>query len=361
MKLPDFTKDAGLNALRQVMGASLGALEPAENRGVLTKEEIETLTKQGIEVPLDQVLVLPDGTLAYKNSRIILYIRDITYYRGGQVVMPRFHVADCKTLENMRANDRFGRYVVATREDGLFPLNIPRTMQKITERLDVCQHCLEKLRWEEFGHGVDKRAIVTRFSISRFFAVYGKTLITKSPQHDANTAPLNIYSADFSALGDRIKAERGYRCDRCGFNLANNRRYLHAHHKNGQKHDSRPENIAILCVACHAEQYQHAHLKGSPDYLEFLRVRSSLTPASTFMASQPPKPAPPPANPAATHNWVAAAQEVARSHKLAVQDLRKGGGCLWVVIKNANHPAAAELKKLGFQFSAKRQAFWRTD
>lgn len=190
MKLPDFTKDARLNALRQVMGASLGLLKPAENRDILTKDEIDALTKQGIDVSLDDTHVLPDGTLAYKNSRVILYIRDIAHYRDR----PRFHVADCKTLDDMRANNRFGRYVVATREDGLFALNvIPRNgpVQKITERLPVCQNCLGKLRWEGFGHGMDKparRHIVEQFSISRFFAVYGKTLVSKSPQHNANTA-----------------------------------------------------------------------------------------------------------------------------------------------------------------------------
>lgn len=226
MKLPDFTKDAGLNALRQLMGASLGQLKRAENRGILTTDEIDALTKQGIDVSLEDTHVLPDGTLAYKNSRVILYIRDIAHYRdSAHINLPRFHVANCKTLEEMRANNRFDRYVVATREDGLFALNlIPRNgpsgiTQKIAERLPVCQNCLGKLRWDGFRHDMGRparRNLVEQFSIARFFAVYGKTLINKSPGHNANTAPLNAYPPDFSALSDRIKAERGYTCDTCG-------------------------------------------------------------------------------------------------------------------------------------------------
>lgn len=384
MKLPDFTKDAQLNTLRQLMGAPLGEFTPATNRDVLTADEIEALTKQGIDVSLDEVHALPDGTLAYKNSRVILYIRDVAYYRdGNQPNLPRFHVADCRTLETMRANNRFERYVVATRDDGLFSLNIipPNEwsggVRSVTEQLPVCQNCLTKLRWDGFAHGMDKltrRDIVDRFSIAQFFGVYGKTLVTKAPLHDAKTAPLNTYSVDFSALGDRIKTEREYRCDGCGINLTNYRKFLHAHHKDGQKNNTRAENITVLCVACHAEQFNHSHIKRTPDYVEFLRLRPSIlagTPTSTVAQPTPasiirtvsssPQPSLFASTPSRPVNWVVAAQELARIHKLGVQDLRKDGGCVWVTLKNPSHPAALGLKKLGFQFSAKRQAFWRKD
>ena len=298
MKLPDFIQDPLLNALRQAMGAPLGVLQPARNRDTLTREEIDALTSKGIDVELSAVQVLPDGTLAYKNSRVILYIRDIAYYREDEPIhLPRFHISDCKTLEDMRANNRFERYVVATREDGQFALNvIPRngsngTVQSITERLSVCQNCLNRLRWDGFKLRMNKHTrldSVDRFRIANFFAAYGKTLVTKSPQHDANSAPLNTYSTEFSALGDRIKAERGYRCCTCGINLADHRKYLHAHHKNALKNDSRPDNIAILCVACHAEQYNHSHIKGTKDYLEFMQLRSSILAASPAKAAPQP-------------------------------------------------------------------------
>lgn len=342
MKLPDFSADVALNALRAKMGAPLGRLEPVRNRDALTAAEIEQLTKQGIEVSsLTDVTVLPDGTLAYKDSRVILYIRDANVGQN-----PRFHVANCRTLDTMRANDRGDRYVVATNDSGIFPLN---RMQKdgppykTEEKLPVCQNCLDRLTWQGFRMGSPseiRNGIVHRFSIAEFFQVYGKSFIIRKPAHTAETAPLNVYSDDFATQAEKLKAERRYRCDQCGIDLSQNRKYLHAHHKNGQKHDSRPQNLSILCLGCHAEQFQHGHMKALPEYQEFLRLRQG---AKAELA------------------WDAAAKALARDNNLKAQDWRPDGGCLWVYVKDRSHPVAGRLEQLGFQYSVKRQGFWRKE
>lgn len=343
MKLPDFSTHPDLNALRARMGAAMGRLEPARNRDILTPDEIAQLTRQGIEISsLADIRVLEDGTLAYKNSRVILYIRDANV---GQE--PRFHLADCRTLDTMRANNRADRYVVATNDSGIFPLN---RMQKdgppyrTEEKLAVCQNCLDRLTWQGFRRGSPhevRNAIVARFSIAEFFQVYKKTFIIQKPRHDAETAPLNVYSDDFAQQAEKLKAQRQYRCDQCGIDLTQHRRFLHAHHKNGQKHDSRPENLSILCLGCHAEQFQHGHLKALPEYQEFQRLRPGI------VSGDPP--------------WHLAARALAREHGLQSQDWRRDGGCLWVYVNGPRHPVAAPLERLGFQYSEKRQGFWRKE
>lgn len=350
MKLPDFTQDAGLNALRQAMGAPLGRLQAAENRSALTREEIEALTKQGIDVSWSDVTVLGDGTLAYKDRRVILYIRDVMQ-RGETFHIPRFHVADCKTLAEMRANLRGDRYVVATRDDGQFPLNIIRdnVPRSTTQRLPVCQMCLNRLSWQGFSLGQAKHVrdlAVSNFSISGFFEAYGKTLVTRPPSHSALTAPLNVYSSDFKAQADQAKALRDYRCGQCGIDLTQHRKYLHAHHKDGQKHDSSLANMTVLCIACHAEQYQHSHIKKHPDYLEFLRIKARIAGPSLSQERL---------------QWEQKARDLAQVHGLKIIDRRKDGGAFWVSV-NRQKPAIAQgLQELGFHYSAKRGGFWRKE
>src|SRR6185437_13545466 len=99
--------------------------------------------------------VLGDGTLAYKNQRVILYIRDIKQFRDKSPSddhLPRYHLTDCDKLQEMRANNRYGRYVVATRDTGEFQVNLTRNgaLRQSDERLTVCQFCLGQLNWENF-------------------------------------------------------------------------------------------------------------------------------------------------------------------------------------------------------------------
>jgi hypothetical protein len=94
MRLPDFTDDAGLIALRRLMGADApGSFSPSYRPDKLT------LATDGRDVSIDDVVVLEDDTLSYKDSRVLIYIRDITQFQHW---VPRFHIADCETLQKMK-------------------------------------------------------------------------------------------------------------------------------------------------------------------------------------------------------------------------------------------------------------------
>src|SRR5258708_22055176 len=158
MKLPDFDVDAELNALRMAMGAKLRDYSAAPSSDVLTIEEIERLAGEGIEIPLDDVRVLNDGTHVYKGRRVIVYMRDVAEY-GARVSMPKYHLAMCGTLQKMIEEGRYKkRYVVATRDDGKFSIQKIRgeTSIKTDEALDVCQQCLDELKYKLFSRNMDR-------------------------------------------------------------------------------------------------------------------------------------------------------------------------------------------------------------
>jgi len=140
MRLPDFTDDAGLIALRHSMGAEApGLFSPSYRPNTLTLEELEQLATDGKDVSIDDVVVREDGTLSYKDGRVLVYIRDLSQ-NGGRHWVPRFHVADCRTLQQQREQNHFGHYVVATRDDGFFQVNVIKG-KKVTSKLmqlDVC-------------------------------------------------------------------------------------------------------------------------------------------------------------------------------------------------------------------------------
>jgi hypothetical protein len=271
-RLPDFLNDPALNSLRFEMGAPLiPPIGPPRTVQLLTAEDLEALEGDGLDIDAKAIGVSDDGTLKYKNKRVLLYIRDIGGI-GGRHSLPRYHVAYCKTLETMQRDQRFARYVVATRDDGHFQLNLVSERRPTVERLDVCQMCLARIRWEGFAFDwpqQPRRETVQRFTLTRYFERYPKDLISVRPDHDADTAPLNDYPDDWGAISERIKRERGYRCERCGRDMHAHKQHFHAHHRDGQKNNCAPHNIELLCLCCHANEPLHAHMKSLPKYREF--------------------------------------------------------------------------------------------
>lgn len=278
MRLPDFENDPDLNLLRKAMGAELRDYTPAPPSDLLTFEEIERLAGEGIEIPLEDVRVLNDGTHVYKGRRVIVYIRDVAEY-GARMSMPKYHLAICSTLNTMIEEGRYQkRYVVATRDDGKFSIQKIRgeVVVKTEEALDVCQQCLDELKYKSFSLRRDREwrlNAVKKFSIKGFFDELGKSCVWATPSFDAVHAPANIYSPQFYRIAKSLKEERGYRCEQVGCEIdlsaPENRRFLHAHHVNADKSDNHPSNIRLLCIRCHASEFQHSHMKENPDYAAF--------------------------------------------------------------------------------------------
>jgi ribosomal protein L40E len=292
MKLPDFIEFEPLNRLRRLMNAPLPesfAAEHTINR--LTHDDLDRALEriEGVAVDdISDVKVLPDGTLAYKDRRVLLYIRDRSCYRkhDPRELLPSFHVSNCKTLRRMRAGGRYERYVVSQRTDGKFKMNFlysSSTLQSEICELKVCRDCLGFLSYKGYSHTNHRSRrdeIHSAFSLNEYFMCYPKSLIVALPTHTDDTAPLNHYRTGFRETSARYRSENDWICEnlQCRVDLSHPslHKYLHTHHLNAEKYDDRRENLRALCIRCHAEEPMHAHLKKSPDYGEFMKVYSRL-------------------------------------------------------------------------------------
>ncbi|KVD47587.1 HNH endonuclease [Burkholderia ubonensis] len=274
IKLPDFLTWSTLNGLRQKMRAPL--VERFGAKLEVTEIElpiIERLRGEGIDVTADQIQVLNDGTLEYKGYRVLVYIRDIPAI-GNRESMPKYHFAYCRTLETMYRNKRAERYVVANSDSGLFQVNMMDSGVRAEQvRLSVCQNCLAHIRWKGFDMQMarpNRLAIVGQFTLTEFFAKFPRDLMAVTPRYSSDTAPINTYTEDWGEVSARTRSRRGFTCEKCGIVLAGaESKYLHVHHRNGQKHDNSDGNLEVLCIDCHADEPLHAHMKGLPEYREF--------------------------------------------------------------------------------------------
>lgn len=274
MRLPDFINDVTWNDLRSRMKADLvhfteGAWENADLEALLDR------LQNGIDVDLPSVTVTPDGTFEYNGVKVLIYIKDQKYYAGYDNDY-KFHICNCKVIEEFRTRNQLDRYVVSRKTNGEFVVNIydknnRRYLEKgVVKRLKVCKYCLAEISYKGYKSYGKTPHIYENFSLEEFFALYKSSQFQHLPRKTSENVPLNEYTSDFDAISDNYRTYRHWRCERCTLELKNDKRHLHVHHRNGLKWDNEFINLECLCLGCHAESSGHERMKFSHEYRDFM-------------------------------------------------------------------------------------------
>jgi hypothetical protein len=280
VQLPDFDLDTRFTRLRQLIGAT----EIVQ----LREPDWKDWDGFGIDIgDISEVEVNPDVTLSYRGRRVLVYIRDQAVSTTDDGLRDfRYHVAECRTLKNMREQNRFGRYVVTTRTDGRFVVNLFRQGETdpfeaaFVRDMEVCKNCLTALDWRSYTRLAreEKKTCWRDFDPEAFLSEYGsriKGLPTQTPE----TATVNQYPSDWSEISRSTRERSHWTCQRCGlvFTEPRTRGWLHVHHRDGNRANSTPGNLEALCIGCHGEEFGHERLRFSPGYDDFIRWRLTQT------------------------------------------------------------------------------------
>lgn len=244
--------------------------------------------EEGLEIDLDAIDVV-GNLLSYNGRQVLLYIKDHSNKMDATLANPakgnRFHVAHCRTLEDMRQRNRFQRYVATNKLNGLFTIEDPFSFRRIADtELCVCMNCLSKLNYDGSAFDNDKRLKVFRnFSISQFFSRYSSCFLymPKAWRDDQTVG----YSDDWREVSDRLRAKAEYTCEDCGVCLRDHRSLCHVHHINGVKSDNAPGNLQVLCKDCHRRKPNHFGIFVSHREMQIiteLRRKGGLTADSSW-------------------------------------------------------------------------------
>lgn len=197
----------------------------------LTQEE----QAGNIEFRTDGVYLTVDG----QEFKGYMYLKYPDVDRYGN---PKFHITDCITIRDQRGSGRFdGRYFwhnsntvnIEDRENGRVHENI---------NLVLCNNCR-------------RQSAITQYTDTvGFFSV-----LDQQEQDEINQEyEIDIfgYTLDWQKISKEFRKEKDYTCENCNIKITipPDRRFIHVHHKNGNKLNNRRNNLECLCILCHAHK-----------------------------------------------------------------------------------------------------------
>ena len=242
-------------------------------------DPIDIELERGKEVDIKDIDF--SGPVAAVNGRqILLYIQDHSFrfhsVLSGEDSGNRFHVTDCKKLEEMRRNNKFERYVVTNNLSGKFKISgegrYDRGRKESEVALIVCKLCLIKLNYRGAEYYPVRQKITQEFSIPEFFKTYSSCFRHEPKGFRSGSQG---YTPNWNDIASHLKKEKDYQCEKCSVMLKEHKRLLHVHHINGVKFDNVPTNLKVLCADCHRREPLHSHMHVKhPDMQLLTRLRN---------------------------------------------------------------------------------------
>lgn len=212
----------------------LGYPEGTESGFRVIKRDLTHEERAGnIDFRQDGVYLKIDGQ-EYKGYMYLKYA-DISRYG-----FPKFHVTNCRTILDQRASGRFdGRYFwhnsnsvsIEDRSNGEIHENV---------NLGLCNYCR------------NQSSISDYLDTEGFFS-----LLDLQEQEDLNQeyeVDIFGYTLDWQKISREYKREKDCTCESCQIKIVipADMRYMHTHHKNGDKVNNRRNNLECLCILCHS-------------------------------------------------------------------------------------------------------------
>jgi 5-methylcytosine-specific restriction endonuclease McrA len=199
------------------------------------REDFESAYKKG------SVTFEPDGIMLDHNGKKYkgyMYIREAyVTFNGGPEKFPKFHLVKCSVIQEFIDKGKFDqRYEWSNHQ--MNDITDKQTKKIYNDKvLNLCSKC--------------RRAIEDSIETTDDFY---QTLDIRAREETTLEIDIFGYTRDWPSVSRAYRKKVGYTCESCSLHIENkfDQRYLHTHHKNGDKTINDEANLECLCVLCHS-------------------------------------------------------------------------------------------------------------
>lgn len=238
----------------------------------------DVLGKQGIDLTSADVRCEPEtGLFTYAGRRVLLYRRQRVTSEPELNSAKPFHLLRCEALQGIAHQTHTARHTYTTRRDGRFSMTLESADGMVSERavaLVPCRKCLADLNYRGYRDATSARKAEIRssFTIGYFFDSYPAASGESTVAVPMPPPVADEYPTEWVAVSRAARAAVDWTCTVCRVRCHVAMALLHTHHINGIKTDLRPENLRVLCLACHRQEPGHQTMYASPGHLAILEA-----------------------------------------------------------------------------------------
>lgn len=172
---------------------------------------------------------------------------------------PRFHLKKCSVIANFIDKGIFHHFYIWANDRYTDVIDRDTEELHTDVVLKLCSRCKNLMKDDienttlEFYESLDKESIFKEEIVQT--DIFGYTLYWQS-------------------ISNAYKRKQNYTCEQCGIQVEKkDRRFIHTHHKNGDKLNNSESNLECLCILCHSQVDKNHTEKTNPRDLEIFLER----------------------------------------------------------------------------------------